>query len=306
MQSARVWQTQFREGGIAPKEELPSIDYDRVMNSMRQMGASPSVRKSGIDPSGISNIVREAMAPTAPEYRPDASQWLPGQKPQRRLKLASDESVDTSVCESCGIPHPCHHDVDAARNAGDEKAVKAMNEIRNMRRMAFVQAQESAIQAAEEAFVKEASYRENRREAVSQILDEMESRLEAKEKTSAKGGDEKTSEGDGDTKGVEFKPVSALNDSERNRLKKWASKNGWDPEYAEKFFSPIEDGIPEAVKKVASTNLDEASKRGIVIAMLKESKLTSEQANRIKEYWKEELQYQDAEWVDDLVADPDK
>jgi hypothetical protein len=317
MQSARVWQTQFRKGGVAPPEELPTIDYDLVRNSMRQMGVNPAPRRSEIDPAGIGNLVREAMTPVRPDYRPSASQWLPGGGPQRRLKFASEEPVESSVCGTCGIPHPCHHDVQAAMDAGDVNAVQAMNEIRNMRRMAFVQAQEQAVTAAEGAFVKEASARQERRTAVSQILDEMENDLTVE----AKDDKCKCADGckcpDGECKcksgcvcasaaGDGFKPVSALNPAERERLIKWANKNGWDAEYAEKFFSPVDDGIPEAVKKIAATSLDEASKKSIVVAMFKESKLTGEQANRIKEYWRDELQYQDTDWVNDLVADPDK
>jgi len=308
MQSARVWQTQSRDGGVAPPEELPCINYDAVRQSMRQMGVNPAPR-SEIDPAGIGNLVREAMAPVRREYRPEASQWLPGGGTTRRLKFASDEMVTSTTCDTCGIPHPCHHDVQEAMRAGDMDAVQAMNNVRNMRRMAFVQAQEQAVAAAseaEETFVKEAGARRDRRTAVSQILNEMEKELtvEAKDKNPYECADgckcASTETNDG------FKPVSALSSAERDRLMKWASKNGWDPEYAEKFFSKANDGIPEAVRKVAATNLDEASKRGIIVSMFKESKLSGEQANRIKEYWRDELQYQDADWVNDLVAEPDK
>lgn len=41
MQSARVWQTQEVKGGVAPPEELPSINYDSVRTSMRKMGSAP-------------------------------------------------------------------------------------------------------------------------------------------------------------------------------------------------------------------------------------------------------------------------
>ena len=40
--------------------------------------------------------------------------------------------------------------------------------------------------------------------------------------------------------------------------------------------------------------------------MYKASKLKPEQANRIKEYWKDELGYPDTEWIDDLVATPEQ
>lgn len=298
MQSSRVWQTQFREDGVAPQEELPSINYDLVRKSMRQMGAQVAPPKTDVDPAGIGGLVREAMTPMKPEFRPDASQWVP-ESPKRRLKLASEQTPKAEMsetCEECGIPHPCHHDVEAARKAGDMEAVKAMNEVRNMRRVAFVQAQEQVMQMEEEqSFIKEASARQERRIAVAEILDEMEKELVAESEE-----EEETGEKDG------FKPVSSLNSSERDRLVKWANKHGWDPEYAEKFFSSSDDEIPEAIRKVGATSLDEASKRGIITSMLKESSLSSEQANRIKKYWKEELQYQDAGWVDDMVAEPDK
>ena len=297
MQSARVWQTQEVKGGVAPPEELPSINYDSVRTSMRKMGSAPTQRRTGIDPAGIGNLVREAMAPVQKEFQPNASQWLSGGAPKRHLKFASDEApVDTGVCSQCNIPHPCHHDVKAASDAGDMKAVQAMNEVRNMRRVAFVQAQEQAVEAANKAaFVKEASARQERRTVVSEILDQMESELSAPKVVVAK--DKKTSG---------FKSIASMSPKEKEHLVKWSQKNGWDPGYAEKFFAPVDDGIPEAIKKVAMTSLDEASKKSIITSMMKEAKLTEEQKNRIADYWKNELQYQDTDWIGDLVSEPDK
>ncbi len=329
MQSSRVWQTRYRDGGVAPSEELPTINYDRVRDSITRLAGAVPPPPTGIDPAGIAPLVREAMAPKAPEYVPEASQWLPQElRPQRRLKMASISPAALGICQEpgCGLPHPCSHDIQRAQQAGDFAAVRAMNEVRNSRRFALAKAREEALAAAaeiQESFVREAAARKDRRTQVAQVLDEMEKEASG-EVEAGKGGckckDGCVCEGGecmckngckcactSDTKGEGFKSMASLSDAERDRLSKWASKHGWAPEYAEKFFVKASPEVPDFVRKIgANAALDEGAKKDLIIAMCKEAKLTSEQASRIKEYWGSELGYQDKDWVTDLVADPAK
>ena len=65
--------------------------------------------------------------------------------------------------------------------------------------------------------------------------------------------------------------------------------------------------IMENITKIASLNTDNKIKQSMIKAFVKESqnKLDADVVQRIKDYWKNELGYQDPQWIDDMVKDID-
>lgn len=289
---------------IGGEAETQRVNWDRVAETMAAL--------QGNDLPAATPTVK-----TASKAEPTA--------PARVKKYAKVE-----MCEECGVPHPCTHDLVAARMAGDEEKYASLLEQRKNRR-------EAAI-ANYEAMEREAAMAEraNLRRAIYSALAEEEERLTAEAgkdcecggkgckacntkfggfcteckskpcKCEGEACDEKTAcNASAETDG--FVAVSAMNDAQKTAFASFAEGHGWPKEYVEAMLSrPVAAELPEAFRKVASSALAETDKRDIVTSMYKEAKLTDEQASRIKAYWRDELGYQDVEWIDDLVAAPAK
>ena len=291
--------------GLGGAGETQRIDWSRVNETMETL-------------QGKSLPAEEATIKTASKKV----------APERVLKFAQVE-----MCEECGVPHPCTHDLVAAKLAGDEAKYASMLEARKTRRNAAIEQCETMERAAA---VKE---RSALRQAIYAALEEEEQRLVAEAKKAeackcgkksckcaeapAKKGKAKsgfcfdckkkpcvcepmeketcTASADG------FTHVAKLNGKQKQVFAAFANKHGWPKEYVEAMLAkPQTVALPEAFRKVAASKLAETDKRDIVTAMYKEAKLSSEQASRIKAYWKDELGYQDVSWIDDLVAEPAK
>jgi len=225
------------------------------------------------------------------------------------------------MCESCGVEHPCSCDIIAAQTEGNHEKVAEMMEARANRRLAQIQTIEET--EAEEALNARTAFR-------AQLLDELQK--------FAKDDSETDTEICEDVFGIcdrcgrrrnrcickpcpyckqkvcrckdkkaSFKAVSEISAAKKEYFARYAEAMGWPVEYVEAITAaPIKvTSIPEATKLVlANKSIDESNKKKLVIAMHKEAKLTSEQANRIKAYWSDELGYPDTEWINDLVEEP--
>lgn len=241
------------------------------------------------------------------------------------------------ICEECGVEHPCSCDVTAAQAAGDKEAVQAMLEVRENRRLAQIQQLEEVEEA--EALNQRTAYRNQLLNDLQKLAaDETE---ENSEKTAGKikgpgipdgtgpwGGTEKCpikpkkdkdkDEDDDDDNKKEDKDedekescskvkLTQMSSKQKSNFQKYAEAMGWPVEYVKAVTEETikTAAIDDATKIVlANKSLDKNSKKELVIAMHKEAKLSQEQASRIREYWVNELGYQDAEWVGDLVEEP--
>ena len=306
---------------------------DRIFsNGWENLGGEAETQK--VDWSRVAQTMDTLQGKTLPAAKPrvkTASKDVGRKTPERVEKFAKVE-----MCEECGVPHPCTHDLVAAKLAGDEGKYASLIEQRKNRRNAAIERYESMER---EAAVAE---RSNLRRAIYAALEQEEGLVAEAKCKCGKGGDCKCASDDKPKKGKAkngfcfdcrksgdactcdkepmeketckaskstdgFVSVSALDDKQRQVFAAFADRHGWPKEYVEAMFSKsTEVELPEAFRKVASSKLAEADKRDIVTSMYKEAKLTSEQASRIKDYWKNELGYQDAEWIDDLVAEPAK
>jgi hypothetical protein len=77
--------------------------------------------------------------------------------------------------------------------------------------------------------------------------------------------------------------------------------------YVQSVHNPKNKEVMENIIKIASLNTENKVKKNMIKAFVKESqnKLDPDNVQRIKEYWKNELGYQDTKWIDDLVKDID-
>lgn len=283
----RVFTTQEKKDGLGPPEVIQTIDVNKVAELMQGMQGQtvPQAPSGLIDLASIVQAEKKSV-PAEPAPQERAASAVPTQ----------------GTCDVCGVPHPCSHDVLAARTAGNDQAVALMNEIRNQRRMAMVAQHEDAVRTA----YAEQEQRLAERRAIAEGLDELEGVVNPDE--ASEGEAEQTDATAATTDEPTFQTVDELTASQRDRFAKWAEAQGWPKEYIEAFVTPkqAEAEIPHAIMVVASSDkLDEETKKAMISEMCREAKLKPEQAERVRRYWSKELGYPDTEWVNDLVAEPD-
>lgn len=288
----RVFTTKEQKDGLGPPEVIQTIDVNRVAELMAEMkgGSVPQAPSHLIDLASIVEArPRQAEAKSCEKCGKCGDDCTCGKKPRF--------VPGKGTCKTCGVPHPCSHDVLAARSMGDDQAVALMNEIRNGRRMAMVAQHEQAVRTAYAA--EQQRFAERR--AIAEGLDELSRAAEGVEVSTDQ-------QADAGSDAPEFRTVAELSTSQRDRFAKWAESQGWPKEYIEAFVTPKESeaDVPTAIMVVASSDkLDEATKKSMISEMCKEAKLKPEQADRVRRYWSKELGYPDTEWVSDLVAEPD-
>jgi len=225
-------------------------------------------------------------------------------------------------CESCGVEHPCSCDIVAAQAEGDHEKVAVMMEARANRRSAHMQEIEGV--SADEGLNERTAFR-------TQLLDELQKFAQDDETPDAEAcggnvfGSCKKCGGVGEKctcpkcpdckckpceckdKKAGFEPVNKISAAKKKYFARYAEAMGWPVEYVEAITaSSVKTAfIPEATKMVLSNKqLEKDNKKHLIIAMHKESKLSPEQANRIRTYWSQELNYPDTEWISDLVEEP--
>lgn len=292
----RVYTTKEQKDGLGPPEVIQTIDVNRVAELMAEM-------KGDSVPQASSHLIDLASIVESQPRQAAAGACEKCGKSGDGCKCGKTKFVPgKGTCKTCGVPHPCSHDILAARTMGDDQAVALMNEIRNGRRMAMVAQHEQSVRtayAAEQQRFAEQRFAERRfaeRQAIAEGLDELSSIVDGIEEDAVQ------------SEAPEFKTVDELTASQRDRFAKWAESQGWPEEYIEAFVTPKETevGIPSHIMVVASSDkLDEATKRSMIVNMCKEAKLKPEQADRIRRFWAKELGYPDTEWIADLVAEPD-
>lgn len=108
-----------------------------------------------------------------------------------------------------------------------------------------------------------------------------------------------------------FKPASSIDEVSKIVLAKRLKAAGMDDavvsNYVKLAFSTPKEEIevPDFVKTLAASDTKKEVKTALLKTWVKEAKLNSEDKNRVLDYWKNELGYQDKEWCSDIVADVD-
>lgn len=283
---------------IFPTQKNENIERSTVVNTIDLKNLSEKMDK-------MSNIDKKDMTKTA-------SAKTSGDRKKKRYSMKS------TICSTCGVEHPCSCDIIAAQANGEHEKVASMMEVRANRRMANIQAIEEQI--AQEELNQRTAFRANLLNTLEKFAsDENEMTEEACGgnvfgKCSKCGEDECVCKPCPDCKGKpckckdgKFEKVDKMSSDKKSYFAKYAEAMGWPEEYviAVTKESIKLASIPDATKLILSNSkLSSNNKKQLVIAMHKEAKLTSEQANRIKTYWKDELNYPDTEWIDDLVDEP--
>lgn len=291
--------------------EIQTIDVNEVARMMKELeGRQASVQ--------------------APSFVRTASRQV-DEVPVPRLRRAEI----TGECRECGVPHPCSHDIYAAQQEGDTAKIAAFKQIRTQRRMAALERVEAEA-AAERELVARSQVRREMLAALDQIEDEqgeelleaVDKRVAAKPKPKAKTAKSKVcgdcgkpgglckcrsgkackcGKGDActcdDGEACGFKGASQMTSSEKTTFASYLEAQGFPREYIDAQLKP-KVTLPESIIKVASSDIDIETKKTILTAMLKEAKLAPEQKQRFLSYWKEDLEYQDTEWIDDAAKDP--
>lgn len=171
--------------------------------------------------------------------------------------------------------------VEAALASGDQELANVILAVRHERRVRLAQKIERQVQAQNERNVKLAqrkAYRQN-------IVDSFQ--------------EEKTVETKSTT---DFVKVSKMNSNEKKAFAAKAIESGFPAEYIEAMIgeAPKVDNLSD-IKKVMSSNLDQAVKVAAVKSMTKVATLSNEDYKRLKDYWKNDLGYAE-DWVDELFT----
>ena len=105
-----------------------------------------------------------------------------------------------------------------------------------------------------------------------------------------------------------FKTVDKMSTAEKNLFALTAKESGLPEAYIQacfgvKFAEAEDSSHVKAIKSVMASKMDAETKKAAVTAMIKTSMLDKESENRVIHYWKDELHYQDTEWIKALVED---
>lgn len=308
MPAGRIFPNKVAESLGSPLE-IQTIDANLVGRMMKELEG------------------RQASVPVAPFVK-QASRRTEDPVPRlRRAEITGD-------CEECGVPHPCSHDIYAAQEAGDEAKILAFKEIRKQRRVeASRQIQEEAD--AERELIARSEARREMFAALDKIEKEKGEQLLDAVKTAGKkekgvcDGTGKDSGGkkknccsecgkpnnfckcDGTQKGKckdddcepKMKSVAEFSSKERQKFASYLTAMGF-PEPYIKAQLTAKVSLPESIVKVASSDIDMDTKKVILAAQIKEAKLDDAQKQRFLSYWKNDLEYQDTEWIEDAVKEP--
>jgi len=258
-----------KKSELGDSAAISTIDYDQVQKSLSEMKGE-KVAQSEIDQ------MKKSAAKS-------------NKKDEAKKHKVIEEAKFDGFCETCGVPHPCSCDVVAAEISGDKVKLASILKQRANRRT-------SMVASIEENMNKVAvSQRNQLRTALMQGIDEI---MEESVKESVK---EKLENVD------EFVDATAMTQSQKDKFSKFAAEKGWPKEYVSAIIeSQVKKAsIPNSFRVVAENKkINKDTKVNILSAMLKESKLSLEQSNRIIDYWKNDLGYQDVEWINELVEEP--
>lgn len=178
---------------------------------------------------------------------------------------------------------------EAAKSSGDEALYNAILAVRNERRVALGNHIIETAQKQEDIQQRLAQRNQYRMKIVAEA-EKASEKPEQKVKTS-----NNTSSKDG------FKKVSSMDNLQKNAFAQVATKLGFPQDYINSMIGELTE--PENVKEIKTlmaSELPDNTKRIAIAAIVKIAELDSENVNRLLRYWKEELGYQDTQWVDHL------
>lgn len=284
---------------IFPTQKNDKMEHSQVLNTIDVSSLSQNMDKlSSIDVK---------MSKTASKEKEVTSK-------KKVIMPKKDEKPESKVCEACGVEHPCSCDVTKAAESGDKEKVAAMMEARSNRRMAKIQ--EIEMKEEQREFQNRTAFRNNLLAELKNIDDDDDDECDECDDDKEEG---KVKIKKNRCPGCGRRPnkcrcssnnsksLDKMSKSNKEYFARYAETMGWPEEYVKAVTASSikEIKIPEATKLVLSNKkLKEDNKKELIIAMHKEAKLAPEQSNRIKAYWRDELGYQDVEWINDLVEEP--
>jgi hypothetical protein len=266
----RIFPSEKQERIASPKE-LALIDGVRLEEKLRTAGCKCGDKKCETD------ACVEACGDTVAEKKP----WE--KKPRTKKELGK--------CPDCGTDFPCACKVKEAEAAGDTVRLASYRDQRKRRL-------DGELAAVEGQMGREAlAQRSDIRRRVYAGLEALEAELTQEAAVEVKK-----------EKAPDFELATKLSGAKQSAFVRYAEKMGWPKDYAVALVGATKGiKVHAAVREVGdNVDLKPKAKKAIITAMYKASKLKPEQANRIKEYWKDELGYPDIEWIDDLVATPEQ
>jgi len=287
---------------IFPTQKNDKMEHSQVLNTIDVNSLSKNMDKlSGIDVK---------MPKTASKDKKEVV------RKKKVIMPGKDEKPEGKICEACGVEHPCSCDVSKAAKSGNKEKVAAMMEERSNRRIAKIQ--EIEMKEEQRAFQNRTAFRNNLLAELKNIEkddecdecddyddDDDEGKVEKIKKNRCPGCGRRVNKCR--CSSSNSKSLDKMSKSNKEYFARYAEAIGWPEEYVKAITASSikEIKIPEATKLVLSNKkLKEDNKKQLIIAMHKESKLAPEQSNRIKAYWRDELGYQDVEWINDLVEEP--
>jgi len=205
----------------------------------------------------------------------------------RKVHFASADQISSNAIE-------------AALDSGDEALANAILAARQENRVRLGQQAYAAAAAQMErtaAINKRHAYRMNLVNSITEVENKI---AEASSKPKAKTASKNT-----DTQKGQFKEVTAMTASEKEAFIKVAEAEGFPREYVNEILGLNEAPVSAEVEKIMSvmaSNLDSNVKIAAVKSMVKVAELSEADRQRAIRFWKDDLGYQDADWVDDLFS----
>lgn len=182
--------------------------------------------------------------------------------------------------------------VQAAKDNGDEELYNVILAARQERRVAMAKTLETTLKNSE-LQQKLASRNQYRMDIVAKAENSEKNINVANNKVTQ----EKTA----------FKKVDSLSNVEKQTFAQIAASFGFPSTYTESILAekPVSDNL-EDIKSVMASNIPLNIKKTVLSSMIKESNVHTDNVDRLKHYWIDELGYNDPEakeWVDEWLDD---
>jgi hypothetical protein len=326
--NSRIFPTSRQDKPLDTKEVYSGIDYEKLPNAIAEIRSGKNEQK--LDDL-LKNILEANKRVAASKEEDDENDFAELEKshvhedddePQKGKFASVDDDEDVEAE---------NEDEETDGDASDdEKNTTRKDVFANEKRVIrFTSADQinaaalSAAQAVNDKVLVRAilSARNDRRTAIAQKIVEAtttqmqrEARLNTKttkkvaastEKPTAKqvtASTEKSRNG--------FKTVEKMSTAEKKLIALLAKEHDMPESYIEscfgvRFASTRSEDTSEvkAIKTVMASKMDVEVKKAAVSSMIKTSMLDKESENRVVHYWKDELKYGDAEWIQALVKD---
>ena len=322
----RIFPTLQQEGEIASEKEFAGINWDKFAQNFdgkveKTASSLPEGLEEILNNDIVDDSIREAKSDDDKKDE-DEKPWFEKFKSKDKKETDKDETEETDKDETeedeedgedkimtkhartrkvhfSSVDEISADAIESAKASGSEELVNTILAARKQRRVHLA----TKIAQTEEAMVKTASKdvedKLQGRNAYRQALAaKIETIIDAQPEKKSKI---KVSVNNTDT----FKKVSSLNTAEKRAFAQAAMAQGFPMDYVDSILGDTAaeqtEDVVGGIKEVMSSKIPTNMKKAALEGMIKTAKLDDAQKNRIIDYWINDLQYGDEEWVRNWV-----